>query len=173
MNRPSSRVGMDYSINPMTRWVRGSTSTARCQNRVLILRVHARTRRNWVRVHRPWQRRSHNNLVLNIRRRRALGYGILLNLSRLGAESVPPTIAPIAPQRATPNGPPTIAPSTAPVVRPVLSQIRSLLVDSGEFALTGCCKVNGLAPLPGPEMALKIAYTSSLRQNPEKTGIAL
>jgi hypothetical protein len=30
----------------------------------------------------------------------------------------------------------------------VLSQIRFLLADTGEVALTGCCRINGLAPPP-------------------------
>jgi hypothetical protein len=45
----------------------------------------------------------------------------------------------------------------------VLSQTRFLLACTGELALTGCWKINNLAPLPGPKIALKNAYTSSLR----------
>jgi hypothetical protein len=53
--------------------------------------------------------------------------------------------------------------STGQANPPVLSQSQFLLVYTDNLALTSCCRINGLALLPGYQNGAGNAYTSSLR----------
>ncbi len=59
------------------------------EHRVIILGIHTHIRRNRVRAYRPRQRRSHDDLVLNVGRWCALRHHILLDPSRLRGRKGP------------------------------------------------------------------------------------